>query len=294
MLVFQQNAAKEAKKRRESNQSTRGREPSAIHSTLTALPLWVCRKIRTLISPAQADRLRVVLVKTRNPLNIGAAARAMSNFGFRRLRVVNPFEIAFREARSAVGATEVLASAEEYKSVTEAVADCTLVIGTTAGHNRQLQHPLRPLNQAAGIVRKQLQSGAAALLFGSEKVGLSKQDLSHCHWLIHIPTQEAHLSMNLGQAVAVCLYELARTATPEQSSTNSNRMTAGDAELITETLLDALRASGYVKGNSAAPIEDKARRLIRRLNLQSGDANILLGMLRQIVWKLTRQEKRPV
>lgn len=216
----------------------------------------------------------------------------MGNFGFRHLRVVNPFEVAFREARSAVGATELLASAQEYKSVAEAVADCALVIGTTAVRHRQLQHPLRPLNQAAGFIRKQLQSGAVALLFGSEKVGLSKEDLSHCHWLIHIPTQEAHLSMNLGQAVAVCLYELQRSTTPKPSSQRLNRATAGDAERITETLLNALHASGYVKRGSAASTEDKVRRLIRRLNLQSGDPELLLGMLRQIVWKLTQPEKR--
>jgi tRNA/rRNA methyltransferase len=78
------------------------------------------------------DNLRVVLVATRNPLNIGAAARAMSNFGVERLRVVNPYEVAFREARSAVGASAVLAKAEEYTSVAEAVADCKLVVGTTA------------------------------------------------------------------------------------------------------------------------------------------------------------------
>ena len=73
-----------------------------------------------------------MLVATRNPLNLGAAARAMSNFGFPCLRVVNPYAVAFREARSAVGATELLANAEEYASVAEAVADCTLVVGTTA------------------------------------------------------------------------------------------------------------------------------------------------------------------
>ena len=78
------------------------------------------------------DRLRVILVAARNPLNIGAAARAMSNFGFRHLRVVSPYEVAFREARSAVGAAALLSSAEEYTSVAEAVADCTLVVGTTA------------------------------------------------------------------------------------------------------------------------------------------------------------------
>src|ERR1700687_2774005 len=81
----------------------------------------------------ESDRLRVVLVAARNPPNIGAAARAMSNFGFHRLRVVVPYEKAFREARSAVGASRLLANAEEYKTVADAVADCTLVVGTTAG-----------------------------------------------------------------------------------------------------------------------------------------------------------------
>lgn len=186
----------------------------------------------------------------------------------------------------------MLAGAEEYKSVAEAVADCALVLGTTAVRHRQLQHPLRPLHQAAGLIRKQLQSGVVAVLFGSEKVGLSKDDLSHCHWLVHIPTQQAHLSMNLGQAVAVCLYELARSAPLKSPSPDLHRATAGDTERITETLLNALHASGYVKRDSAASTEEKIRRLIRRLNLQSGDAEDLVGMLRQIVWKLTQPQKR--
>ena len=91
---------------------------------------------------AGLERLCVVLVRTRNPLNIGAAARAMSNFGFSRLRLVNAYDVAFREARSAVGASELLATAEEYRSVAEAVADCALVVGTTAGRQRELEHPL--------------------------------------------------------------------------------------------------------------------------------------------------------
>ena len=151
-----------------------------------------------------------MLVATRNPLNIGAAARAMSNFGFGGLRVVNPYEAAFREARSAVGASELLKSAEVYKSVADAVADCNLVVGTTAARHRELQHPLKTLAEGARLVRKRLRSSRVALLFGSEKRGLANQDLSHCHWLLHIPTDERHASMNLGQAVAVCLYELAR------------------------------------------------------------------------------------
>src|ERR1700684_1210879 len=103
---------------------------------------------------AKTDRLCVVLVAPRNPLNIGAAARAMSNFGFHRLRVVNPFEPSFREARSAVGASGILADAEQFESVAEAVADCTLVVGTTAVRNREIQHPLKRLELGARLIRK--------------------------------------------------------------------------------------------------------------------------------------------
>ena len=88
-----------------------------------------------------------MLVRPRNPLNIGAAARAMSNFGASRLRLVNPYKVAFREARSAVGAGAVLKGAEEFPTVAEAVADCSQVIGTTAVRNRVLQHPLRRLGE---------------------------------------------------------------------------------------------------------------------------------------------------
>src|SRR6476660_8757544 len=111
-------------------------------------------------SKFKSDNLRVVLVDTRNPLNLGAAARAMSNFGFLRLRVVNPYEVAFREARSAVGAPELLANAEEYQSVAEAVVDCTVVVGTTAVRHRELQHPLKLLDEGAGLIRAHLCSRA--------------------------------------------------------------------------------------------------------------------------------------
>src|SRR5581483_7865286 len=168
----------------------------------------------------------------RNPLNIGAAARALSNFGFTSLRVVNPYEIAFREARSAVGASGLLKNAQEFQSVPDAVAECSLVVGTTALGHRELRHPLRRLEQGAGIIRKQLASGRVALLFGSEKVGLSNRDLSHCHWLMRIPTREGHGSMNLGQAVAVCLYELVRDTKSAAQSGQQNLAPAGDLERI--------------------------------------------------------------
>src|SRR5262252_7143960 len=97
----------------------------------------------------------------------------MSNFGFLKLRVVNPYEVAFREARSAVGADRLLADAQEFTTVAEAVADCALVVGTTALRHRELQHPLRRLEEGAKLIRRRMQSQRVALLFGSEKTGLS-------------------------------------------------------------------------------------------------------------------------
>jgi TrmH family RNA methyltransferase len=252
-----------------------------------------------LAANSESDRLRVVLVAPRNPLNIGAAARAMSNFGFFHLRVVNPYELAFREARSAVGAEPLLAKAEEFKTVAEAVEDCTLVVGTTAVGLRQLQHPVRRLDQAARLLRKHLVGGLVAVLFGSEKRGLTNEDFSHCHWLLRIPTREEHRSMNLGQAVAVCLYELARDPQATSKREKHTAATATDLERLTTILLDALRSSGYLRSNpsglqkrrSAAPPEEKIRRLVRRLNLSAKDAELTLGIFRQILWK-SRQDDR--
>jgi tRNA/rRNA methyltransferase len=239
-----------------------------------------------LIASSELDRICVVLVRTRNPLNIGAAARVMSNFGFLRLRVVNPYEVAWREARSAVGASAVLASAEEFKSVAEAVANCALVVGTTAAARRELQLPLKQLEEGARLIRKQPASSRVALLFGSEKTGLSNEDLSHCHWLMRIPTREQHPSVNLGQAVAICLYELSRDRKASRQSEKQKPATAGEVERITGMLLDALHASGYLKPHSAAPTQEKVRRMVRRLNLSASDAEVWLGMLRQMVWKI--------
>ena len=226
----------------------------------------------------------------RNPLNIGAAARAMSNFGFRHLRVVNPYDVAFEGARSAVGAADVLASAEKYETVAEAIADCSLVVGTTAVGHRDLQHSLERLEVGAPLIRSHLASGACALLFGSEKFGLSNKDMSHCHWLMHIPTREEHFSMNLGQAVAICLYELIRDPAAVPEPEKGSPASAAEVERITETLFTALRASGYPKLNSSDSFEGAVRRAVRRLHLQTGDAEFLLGMLRQMVWRMKTKE----
>jgi tRNA/rRNA methyltransferase len=235
---------------------------------------------------ADLDHLRVVLVRARNPLNIGAAARAMSNFGVSRLRVVNPYEVAFHEARSAVGAAQLLAKAEQFKSVAEAVADCALVVGTTAVGARDLQQPLRRMEVGARAIRRQLASAPVAILFGSERVGLSKNDLSHCHWLMRVPTRKEHRSMNLAQAVAVCLYELVRPGKITDGKPAAARATAADLERLTQLLFQALDVSRYVRPQSGPATEEKVRRMVRRLNLDARDSEVWLGMLRQIAWKL--------
>ena len=227
------------------------------------------------------------MVATRNPINLGAAARAMMNFGFSRLRVVNPYEVAFREARSAVGAAPLLRSAQECSTVAEAVADCRLVVGTTSAGRRGLKHSLRRLEEGARLIGHALIEGPVAVLFGSEKFGLSNEDLSHCQWLMRIPTTSPNLSMNLGQAVSLCLYELSRDSNATAGPARKIKLaTAAENEQITALLLDALRRSGYVNPVTSASTDEKVRRLVRRLQIESRDASVLLGMLRQILWKL--------
>jgi tRNA/rRNA methyltransferase len=225
--------------------------------------------------------LSVVLVAPRNPLNIGAAARAISNFGFTDLRLVNPYKVAFREARSAIGAGAVLRSAHEFTSVAEAVADCSLIVGTTAVGHRVLEHPLRRLEYGARLIRR---ARRVALLFGSEKFGLSNDDLSHCHWLLRIPTRPQHGAMNLGQAVAVVLYEIVRDAKAARAQPEpKKRAAAVDEERVTDVLIHVLSRSGYVHDESTPA---KVRRLVRRLGLNQHDAQVMLGMLRQILWRI--------
>lgn len=211
----------------------------------------------------------------------------MSNFGFGTLRVVNPYAPAFREAKSAVGGAGVLADAEQFKGVAEAVADCTLVVGTTAVGKRNLHHPLRRLEDGAKLIRRRLASGGGvALLFGSEKRGLTNDELSHCHWVMRVPTVDANISMNLGQAVAVCLYELIRDAKLPRVSGKLPGATAAEVERITTLLLEALELSGFTNLRRVADSDERIRRLVRRLNLPARDAVIWLGMFRQIAWKL--------
>jgi TrmH family RNA methyltransferase len=251
-----------------------------------------------MLTPDQLDRVVVVLVRARNPNNIGAVARAMHDFGFHHLRLVNDYAVPFHNAKSAVDASAVLEAATEAGSVAEAVADCTLVIGTTAVGERDLDHPLHELPHAASLIRAAMIQPDAriALLFGSEKTGLSNDELSHCNWLMTIPMQpiplpgERHASMNLGQAAAVCLFELVRDASPPPAAPPP-QTTAGDLERLTTLLIEVLEESGYRRRHPANCDPARIRRLARRMGLDPADAPVWMGVLRQILWKLGDSEQ---
>ena len=213
----------------------------------------------------------------------------MSNFGFSNLRLVEPYEPSWREARSAVGAGPVLKAARVYSSLQDAVADCALAVGTTAATGRDLQHPIRRLEAGARLLRAQSLRKPVAIVFGSEKYGLSNEDMSWCHWLMRIPARVEHGSMNLGQAVAVCLFEMIRTGTAVQPK--APVAASGDElDRVTEMLMDVLATSGYLHENSA---ELKIRRLVRRMKLSSADAEVWFGILRQVKWKLGPHQLSP-
>ena len=238
---------------------------------------------------ALADKLVVVLVRARNPSNIGAVARAMHDFGFRHLRVVNEFPVPFAAAKSAVDAASVLASATEPSTLAEAVADCTLVLGTTAVGERVLQHSLLLLPEGAARAVAELGTGRVALVFGSEKTGLSNDELSHCHALVTIPMNQAtdagHLSMNLGQAAAVCLWQIAQElgAARTTLAAPAPGASAGELERLTSMLAEVMQRSGYTRRHPANAREPVVRRLVRRMGLHPGDATVWTGLLRQML-----------
>ena len=203
-----------------------------------------------MLSVEDRCRVSVVLVRARNPNNIGAVARAMHDFGFGELRLVGDYWTPLESARSAIDAGEILRGARTFGDVGEAVADCTLVLATTAVGERALEHPVATLAQAGERVAGYLAADAAhrvGLLFGSEKTGLSNEELSHCHGLVTIPMETyagvRHPSMNLGQAAAVCLYELVRERAVERLPGEPERARAGETERLRALLMEG--AAGF-------------------------------------------------
>jgi TrmH family RNA methyltransferase len=277
-----------------------------------------------LLTESQRERLDVVLVSPRNPLNIGAAARAMANFGFSRLAVVAPYEPHWREAKSAIGAEELLHSARKTEALPEAVADSTLVAGTGTLSRRKPEQPVVPLPAFTSIVESELtRGGRVALVFGPEKHGLTREDLSFCNILVEIPTDPRQPSMNLGQAVAVCLYELSTRSAlraeelgapgPGSSRTDLSPMvggpslsgireatprigdpaTARELDLLAEMVDKAMTAANYSpRAMRSANLRD-LHLMVRRLALTRHDAKRILVLFRRILRRLEQLAGSP-
>lgn len=235
--------------------------------------------------------VRVVLVRPRNPLNIGAAARAMANFGLQELMVVAPHPPVWQETRSAVGAEDIVRSARAVGDLADAIADRTWVIGTTSGSRRNIDRELIPLDRHREWLPKPGGRDRVALLFGSEKTGLSNEEMSFCHNLVKIPTHQHCPSMNLGQAVAVCCYELARAGAISTQPVAARIHHSDPANFqsiahVFDRAAQVLDYVGYLKPKSRAATLIKLRRLLLDLGLTNNDVKILGGILAQIEWKI--------
>ncbi|MDE3187255.1 MAG: RNA methyltransferase [Acidobacteriota bacterium] len=250
-----------------------------------------------LLTEDQREQLGVVLVSPRNPLNIGAVARAMANFGSARLAVVAPYEPHWREARSAVDAESVLQSARVCSTLAEAVADCTLVAGTGTLTYRRPEQPVVLLPELAPFVQRELKHGGrVALVFGPEKHGLTREDLALCHVMVEIPTDARQPSMNLGQAVAVCLYELASrafSARPGRAASGAAEaegaepgVRSAELERLAGVIEETMVAAGYSPRAMQAANRHDLRVVLRRLRLSAADTRRVMGLFRRILWRL--------
>jgi TrmH family RNA methyltransferase len=268
------------------------------------LPAYLCpapaHYNQVLLSEQQRDRANVVLVSPRNPLNIGAAARAMANFGFSQLSVVAPYAPHWREARSAVGAPEILKCATVTDSLADAVYNCTLVAGTGTLAYRKPEQRVVQLPELPTLIREELDRGGRfALVFGPEKHGLTRDDLSYCHILVEIPTDPRQPSMNLGQAVAVCLYELAAHVQsaaqdpgekrPAVRAAPARAAASENLELLANIVEQVMEAAHYSPASMRKANRHDARLLLRRLAPTEKDLRRILGLFRRILWQLDRR-----
>jgi TrmH family RNA methyltransferase len=241
----------------------------------------------------QRDRVEIVLVSPRNPLNIGAAARAMANFGFDRLTVVDPWEPHWREAKSAVEADNLLRKARRTESLAEAVAGCSLVLGTGTLTHRKPEQPVVALPNLGPVVCCAVECDArVAMVFGPEKHGLTRDHLSYCHQVVVIPTDTHQPSMNLGQAVAVCLYELARDGNDEEPARirAMPKLAAADSaslERVARLIEETMQRAGYSPKAMQEANRHDLRILLRRLQLQTRDSRRILGLFRRILARMT-------
>lgn len=236
-----------------------------------------------------AARIRIVLVGTQHPGNMGSAARAMKTMGLARLVLVAPEKAPNLESYAlAAGADDVLGEAATCQTLAEAVADCRLVLGCTARSRRVALEELLPRDAAARAVAEAGEGAEVALVFGRERTGLSNDELQLCHAAVHIPANPEYSSLNLAAAVQVLSYEL-RLALLEREAAGADAAQGAERrdppashaqmEGFFAQLADTLDAIDFHKGRAPDSAMRKLRRLYLRAGLDEREVRILRGIL---------------
>jgi len=234
-----------------------------------------------------AARIRIVLVGTQHPGNIGSAARALKTMGLARLVLVEPERYPHADANAlAAGADDVLAAAPVLATLAEAVADCRLVLGCTARSRRVALEEHLPRAAAAQAWATAAEGGEVALVFGRERTGLTNEELQLCHAAVHIPANPDYSSLNLAAAVQVLAYEL-RLEMLEDAGTAALAPPEARAELAAHAQLEGffdqlaqtLDAIDFHKGRAPESAMRKLRRLFLRAALDVKEVRLLRGIL---------------
>jgi tRNA (cytidine32/uridine32-2'-O)-methyltransferase len=226
--------------------------------------------------------IRIVLVGTTHPGNIGASARAMKNMGVTDLALVNPRYFPHEEATArASGAADVLESAQVFASLAEAVADCVYVVGASA-RARAINWPCMEPRASAAKLHAESRRGPVAAVFGPEKSGLSNTDLDLCDALLTIPTDPRFSSLNLAMAVQVVTYELRAGEEPASNTeyeSDAPPATSGDVEQFYAHLERVLTDVGFLDPDNPRHLMRRLRRLFIRARPDLNEINILRGIL---------------
>lgn len=229
-----------------------------------------------------APSLRVVLVRPKSSGNVGSVARAMKNFGVADLAVVAPRRFRrFSAEAMAVHGRDVLDAMRTVPTLAEAIADCNWVVGTTCRPGLYRKRARTP-RQIAEEVRAVGAKNRVALVFGPEDTGLANEELALCHELVTIPTDPEYASLNLAQAVLLCLYEI--HLAPRPARAEPALATAERVELLFARLREALLAIGFLAEDNPEHILFALRRTFGRARLDERDVRIWLGIARQIEW----------
>jgi tRNA/rRNA methyltransferase len=232
--------------------------------------------------------LRVVLVRPRGSGNIGSIARVMKNFGARELAIVGTARTRSFWARAmAVHGRDVLSDAKCYTTIREAIADCNLIVGTTARSGLYRKHNQTPRELAPKITAA-LGAGKVALLFGPEDHGLTNKDIEACQLLITIPTDSEYQSLNVAQAAVICLYEFFVVSTTTRPQSAIRRAQAEHVERLFDIMRASLLKIGFLDSQNPEHMLLAFRRILGRAGLEDKDARILTGMFRQIEWYADR------